>query len=106
MSDGYCEGMGDGIEAGIGAVLIDTASCVRETFGQLLSKRGACMLAEECNTHQLIAQAELISVFIARVAWSQLLSRSVGRRVLHSTDNDAARFRMIKGAHLHEPLRG
>ena len=74
--------------AGIGAVRIDRASGSREAFGELLPQQLVKMLAHECSTDQLIAQAELLPVYAARVKWSGILSRRPGQRVLHVVDNE------------------
>ena len=58
------------------------------------------LLSEGGKKKQLIGQAEILPMLVARMLWS---GRMKGRDVLHSVDNDAARFATIRGS---SPSRG
>ena len=58
------------------------------------------LLSEGGKKKQLIGQAEILPMLVARMLWS---GRMKDRDVLHYVDNDAARFATIRGS---SPSRG
>jgi hypothetical protein len=96
FTDGFCEGEGDEVTAGIGAVLFDPEDGFAEAFGALIPPPLMEVLREG-SKDQVIAQAELLPLLAARLKWPQKFKRCGGRRVLNFIDNDGARFGLIKG---------
>ena len=96
FTDGFCESGPRGVVVGVGALMFDTDSGRLETFGAYIPEEVLKALQEECDSEQLIAQAELLPVVAAKQKWADLLSKTGGRRVIHFVDNDAARFGLIK----------
>ena len=88
FTDGACE------EAtSIGGVLIVPGAQV-QYFGAIVSKKLADSWKAVAEQQQVIGQAELFPLWIARQTWAADLS---GRRVISFVDNDAARLGMIRG---------
>ena len=81
---------------GFGAVVHDPASGDSEFFGALLWPDVAAELRAVTGHTQIIAQLELLPIYVALLAWRRLF-RDPGRRVVVFVDNDAARFGLIRG---------
>jgi hypothetical protein len=96
FTDGFCEGEGNEVVAGIGAVLLDPADGFAEAFGAWIPPP-LMEVIREGTKDQVIAQAELLPLLAARKKWRHRFEQHGGRRVLNFIDNDGARFGLIKG---------
>ena len=96
FTDGFCEGEGSEVVAGIGAVLLDPADGFAEAFGAWIPPP-LMKVIREGTKDQVIAQAELPPLLAARKKWEHKFKQRGGRRVLNFIDNDGARFGLIKG---------
>ena len=99
FSDGACEGE-EVVRTTCGAVMLDTMDGSVEAFGATMGKAMVDLLSEGGKKRQLIGQAEILPMLVARMLWS---GRMEGRDILHYVDNDAARFATIRGS---SPSRG
>lgn len=88
FTDGACE------EAGttVGGVIIEVGK-QRECFGAKLPEATVGLWKTKCSQLQVIGQAELYPLFLARLTWS---SRLQNRRVIYFIDNEAARIGMVR----------
>ena len=94
FTDGACEPAGGGgICATVGGVIIDPVSGRRECFGDELPLMLCQILGLKSDT-QVIGQAELLPVLIAKLLWSTL---PAGRQAIYFIDNNSARYSLIKG---------
>jgi hypothetical protein len=95
FTDGACEEQDCGtLLVTCGAVCIDLNSGVRQTFGSVIPGQ----LVEEwvmlTNKKQLVTEAELLPVIIAKRHWSHLLKHS---KVIFWVDSEPAKFALIRG---------
>ena len=97
LTDGFCEGEGEGVAAGFGAILLDLTRSKAEWFGAWVPAPLIKLLRKLVCADQLVGQAELIPAWAARVCWADHLKN---RRVVQFIDNDAARHGLIRG---HSP---
>ena len=88
FTDGACEESG----TSIGGVIFDGVNRP-EVFGAVLSRVVVESWYTKVGQKQVIGQAELLPLLVARVTWKNKLS---GRRVLYFIDNDSARLGLIK----------
>ena len=91
FTDGACEGDNFDIVT-VGGILYDPPTGAPECFGMRVPE-GTVRSWKSEGKEQVIGQAELLPVYIAKCTWS---SRVRGRRVLHFVDNDSAKFALIK----------
>ena len=85
--DGACEE-----HASIGAVLVDPEG-ENQYFGAQVSEDTVASWRSKLEQKQVIGQAELYPLLIARLTWQSRLS---GRRVIYFIDNESARIVAIK----------
>jgi hypothetical protein len=88
FTDGACEPEG----SSIGGVIFD-GSQAPELFGAMLSKSVVDSWCTKLGQSQVIGQAELFPLLVARHTWRHKL---IGRRVIYFIDNDSARMGMVK----------
>ena len=94
FTDGACEPIaGGGLNASVGGVLVDPALNERLCFGSEIPPEVIQALKLE-QSAQIIGQAELLPVWLAKLVWSRHLA---GRKVIYFIDNNSARFAMIRG---------
>jgi hypothetical protein len=93
LTDGACEKVDGRIVASIGAVLFDPESSAFLYFG-LEVPDDVTALWMQGSREQLIAQAELLPILLARTTWHSVMA---GRLNVTFVDNDGARFSMIRG---------
>jgi len=86
--DGACEG--DGVTS-IGGVLIDGERA--ECFGAVLPPRLVDQWKSRESQWQVIGQAELFPLLVARLTWKETLRH---RRVIYFIDNDSARQAAVR----------
>ena len=96
FTDGACEEQSNGsLLVTCGAVLIDPNSGTRQCFGCVVDGH----LVEEwillTNKRQLITEAELLPIILAKRHWSSLLSYS---KTIVWVDSEPAKYSMIRGA--------
>ena len=89
FTDGACEEDG----TTIGGVLI-TRSGRPEAFGARLTEEAVKRLASKLGQKQVIGQAELLPVLVAKQTWEKEIGCS---KVIFFIDNDSARLALIKG---------
>ena len=87
FTDGACEPEG----SSIGGVLFD--GDLIECFGALLEQTLVDTWKTRLDQEQVIGQAELFPVLVARHTWADKVE---GRRVIFFIDNDSARLALIK----------
>ena len=88
FTDGACEEEG----TSIGAVIWDPlGGC--ECLGAVVSEETVAKWRSKVGQKQVIGQAELFPVVVARLTWR---SRVAGRRVLYFLDNESARLALVK----------
>ena len=90
FTDGACEDEGKVVTHG--AMLFDPHHGIREYFGDHVPRH----LAEQWSasgSKQLIAQAELLPVVVAKRTWSQVLK---GRKVLVFIDNEGVKASLVR----------
>jgi hypothetical protein len=88
FTDGACEADG----TTIGGVIFDGDSAP-ELFGARIAEKTVKSWCTKLDQTQVIGQAELFPLLIARHTWAKKLR---DRRVIYFIDNDAARLGMIK----------
>ena len=89
FTDGACEDAG----ASIGGIIF--AQGMRpQTFGAMLTKEATRKLASKIGQTQIIGQAELLPVLVAKYIWRSILAN---RRVIYFVDNDSARLALVRG---------
>ena len=93
--DGACEPAGDGIEVSIGAVLMDPSrpDYGPKFFGTKVGPEVVGLWSLD-GKKQLIGQAELLPVLLAKTTWS---AEFTDRPCICFIDNDSARYSLIKG---------
>ena len=79
FTDGFCEGEGSEVTAGIGAVLLDPEDGFAEAFGALIPPPLMEVIREDTKD-QVVAQAELLPLLAARVKWPHKFRRSGGTK--------------------------
>ena len=87
FTDGACEESG----TSVGAVLV-TTDCV-ECFGFQVSQEQVDSWKTRLHQSQVIGQAELYPVLVAKKTWAAKLRN---QRVIHFVDNEAARLGLVK----------
>ena len=65
-----------------------------QAFGAKLTKEAAERLATKPGQRQVIGQAELLPILVAKTIWSKLIKN---KRVIYFIDNDSARAALVKG---------
>ena len=93
----FTDGAAEGSERNVvtcGAVMIDTAEDWAEMFGGLVPPRLVKVWKRQGQQIQVIGQAELLPVLLAKIAWR---GRFKHRRLICFLDNDSARQALIKG---------
>ena len=65
-----------------------------QAFGARLTKEAARKLATKSDQTQVIGQAELLPILVAKTIWEEHIEN---RKVIYFVDNDSARLAMIKG---------
>ena len=94
FTDGACEPIaGGGMNSSVGGVLVDPALGERLCFGSEIPPEVIHALKLE-QSSQIIGQAELLPVWLAKLVWSRRLE---GRKAIYFIDNNSARFAMIRG---------
>jgi len=88
FTDGACE---DAVTS-IGGVLFEVGR-TPEMFGAVISAQTIRRWISKAGQKQVIGQAEIFPMLVARLTWSK---RLVGRKVLFFVDNDSARLACIK----------
>ena len=88
-TDGACEPDG----TTVGGILIKDGMRP-QAFGARLTKEAAECLAAKPGQKQVIGQAELLPILVAKTIWSEFIKNE---KVIHFVDNDSARLAMIKG---------
>ena len=88
FTDGACEDSG----TTIGGMIFDGAS-KPQCFGAKLSESTIAQWSTKADQAQVIGQAELFPLIVARLAWAEKLRN---RRVIYFIDNEAARIGMVK----------
>ena len=89
FTDGACEPQG----TTVGGVLIVPGLQI-QAFGGKLTKVAAESLAAKEGQRQVIGQAELLPLLVAKTIWREFLSN---RKVIYFMDNDGSRQAVIKG---------
>ena len=89
FTDGACEPRG----TSIGGVLL-IPGMQPQAFGAMLREEAAMRLATKKGQRQVIGQAEILPVLVAKTIWAEELSN---RKVIYFIDNDSARLALIKG---------
>ena len=88
FTDGACE-----TECtSIGGILID-GSDQPEAFGAVISASTVESWASKVGQTQVIGQAEIFPVLVAKLTWAKKLA---GRKVIYFIDNDSARLALVK----------
>jgi hypothetical protein len=86
--DGACEPEG----TSIGAIMF-CPGVQPQAFGAILDEETVCSWKSTTDQTQVIGQAEICPMVVARYTWSKYLQ---GRRVIYFIDNDSARLACIK----------
>ena len=89
FSDGACEPEG----TSIGAVLYDPLSELLQCFGAGISPGTLNTWKSRLDQTQVLGQAELFPLLVARLTWHKILA---GRRCIFFLDNESARIAMIR----------
>jgi len=87
FTDGACEPEG----TTVGGVLVDGS--VAQCFGCVVSAPQVEAWKTKLNQKQVIGQAELFPVLLAKLTWAEHLK---DRRAIYFIDNDAARLGLVK----------
>ena len=88
FTDGACE-----LECtSIGGILFDGTS-QPEAFGAVMSKSTIESWASKVGQTQVIGQAEIFPVLVAKLTWAKKLA---GRKAIYFIDNDSARLALVK----------
>ena len=88
LTDGACD---PGVTT-IGGVLLERGSHPR--FFGLTVPQGVADTWRSGDSYQVVGQAEIIPVLVARLTWAEILR---GKHVVYFIDNNAARQALIKG---------
>ena len=88
-TDGACEPDG----TTIGGVMIRVGE-QPQAFGARLTAKAAQRLATKTGQTQVIGQAELLPILVAKTIWEKHIRN---KKVIYFVDNDSARLAMIKG---------
>ena len=88
FTDGACEE-----EVSVGGIMFTREGRV-EAFGAVLNKKIVEGFKVREEQSQVIGQAELLPVLVAKETWKETLR---GRRALFFVDNEAARLGLVKG---------
>ena len=88
-TDGACEPDG----TTIGGVMIEVGERP-QAFGARLTAEAAQRLATKTGQTQVIGQAELLPILVAKTIWENHIKN---KKVMYFVDNDSARLAMIKG---------
>ena len=91
FSDGACED--EGSLTSVGAVLFDPLSSTLECFGAIVSESRVNAWKSKADQKQVIGQAELFPLLVARLTWHAILK---GRRAIFFLDNESARISMVR----------
>ena len=91
FTDGACEEGAGGTS--IGGVLLKPGGCC-ECFGAKLSQEAVDSWKTKVGQTQVIGQAEVFPVWVARLTWAKELA---GRRVIFFINSESARLALIKG---------
>ena len=86
FTDGACED-----ETSVGGVLFDGA--VVEYFGAIVTEETVASWKSTTEQLQVIGQAELFPVLLAKLTWAERLE---GRRVIYFLDNESARLALVR----------
>ena len=89
FSDGACEPEG----TSVGAVLYDPLSDLLQCLGAGISPDTLNTWKSRQDQTQVIGQAELFPLLVARLTWHKILA---GRRCIFFVDNESARIAMIR----------
>ena len=89
FTDGACESSGTTVG---GVVFIQGMR--PQVFGGKLSAGAVATLTSKAGQRQIIGQAEILPVLIAKRIWSKLIKN---KRVIYFIDNDSARAALVKG---------
>ena len=96
-SDGFLDGEGSTLRAGVGAIIADRETGTFEAFGVMLPQTVLRKLCTAAGTERVIAEVELLAVMAAKKFWRAHLGKWAGRRVAFYVDNEGARYGLIKG---------
>ena len=88
FTDGACEEHG----TTVGGVLVDPES-EWQSFGAKLSEATVSEWKTKLDQTQVIGQAEIFPLLLARLTWGHRLR---GRRVIYFIDNEAARIGLVR----------
>ena len=88
FTDGACEEDG----TTVGGVLVDPES-EWQSFGAKLSEATVSEWKTKLDQSQVIGQAEIFPLLLARLTWGHKLR---GRRVIYFIDNEAARIGLVR----------
>ena len=88
FTDGACEATGSSIG---GIIFIPGRR--PEAFGALLTDSAVKSLTSKLGQTQVIGQAELLPVLVAKTVWRRYLSN---RKVIYFIDNDSARLALVR----------
>ena len=89
FSDGACEAEG----TSVGAVLFDPVSNRLQCFGAGISQGTIETWKSKADQKQVIGQAELFPLLVARLTWKDIIA---GRRCMYFLDNESARIAMVR----------
>jgi hypothetical protein len=89
FTDGACEPEG----TSVGGVLFSPGNRP-QVFGARLTRSAAASLTSKEGQTQIIGQAEILPVLIAKTIWSEYIA---GKKVIYFIDNDSARGALVKG---------
>ena len=96
-SDGFLDGEGSTLRAGVGAIIADRETGTFEAFGVMLPPTVLRKLCAAEGCERVIAEVELLAVLAAKKFWRAHLGNWAGRRVAFYVDNEGARYGLIKG---------
>jgi hypothetical protein len=89
LTDGACEEDG----TTVGGVILCPGESTVECFGAQVDERMVASWKTREDQTQVIGQAEIFPLLVARLTWHHLLR---GRRVIYFVDNESARLAMVK----------
>ena len=92
FTDGACEQQGNLVT--YGAVLIDTMDGSKQVFGEEVPRQ-ILETWKRGNKEQVVGQAEILPVVVAKVKWKDILAR---RRIIWFIDNESARCALAAGS--------
>ena len=95
--DGFLDGEGSTLRAGVGAIIADREMGTFEAFGVMLPPTVLRKLCAAAGSERVIAEVELLAVLAAKKFWRAHLGKWAGRRVAFYVDNEGARYGLIKG---------